>query len=310
MSAPSRFGQHELEAFHEYLTVAQGASPHTISAYMADVKAFLTDLTATPHAPRSIRHITPAHVQGWLTRQALAHMSPRTTARRLTALRRFFIYGVSRHWLAEPPTALIPLPKVPQTLPKALSEPNVRALLHTPLGTSPSEQRLHLILTLLYASGLRVSELCHLTLADVEEGEGLTLRIRGKGDKTRLVPLGPVAAETLSMYLAQARPRLKGASSPWLLAGPTGRPLTRQRVFQLVQDAGRRVGLTLAPHHLRHTFATHLVGHNADLRAVQLMLGHASLNTTQIYTKVATDHLKDTLNRYHPLNSPIKRTRS
>jgi integrase/recombinase XerD len=150
-----------------------------------------------------------------------------------------------------------------------------------------------------------VSELCDLTLDAVAEGEGVVLRVTGKGSKTRLVPLGEVAAGTLQQYLKDARPKLKGANGPWVFAGPSGQaPLTRVRIFQLLKEAGERVDVKVAPHHLRHTFATHLLQNDADLRAVQLMLGHASLNTTQIYTKVAGERLRETLEKHHPLSAP------
>ncbi len=278
----------------EFLQVSRGLSPHTVAAYHADVAAFF--------AYGNTLAATRTQVENWLKTLAAKHENPRSTARRLSALRQFFQFAQNRGWVAENPTTQVPLPKMPHTLPKALSEEQVHALLQAPLGHGPAEVRMRLMLQLLYATGLRVSELTRLTRSDVTEGEGVTLRVTGKGGKTRLVPLGEVAAETLESYIAESRPRLRGAQGPWLFPGPTGKqPLTRVRVFQVVKEAGARVGVKVAPHHLRHTFATHLLTHAADLRAVQLMLGHSSLNTTQIYTQVATQKMKDTLNTLHPL---------
>ncbi|MFZ2587744.1 MAG: tyrosine-type recombinase/integrase, partial [Alphaproteobacteria bacterium] len=153
---------------------------------------------------------------------------------------------------------------------------------------------------------LRVSELTALTLADVDDAEQGLLRVTGKGEKTRLIPLGSGAEEALKAYLTFARPHMPGATSRWVFPSPQhGKALTRQRMWQLIEQAGQSVGIPVAPHHLRHTFATHLLEHDADLRAVQLMLGHASLNTTQIYTKVAGERLRDTLETYHPLSKGI-----
>ncbi len=229
--------------------------------------------------------------------------SPRSNARRLSALRQFYGYALQKGWIENNPTQDIPAPKLPQSLPKALTTTQVEQLLAAPLGHSPAEVRLRLILFLLYASGMRVSEMAGLTLHDVQQAEGPWLLVTGKGSKTRPVPLGPIGQEMLATYLREARSRLRGAQGPWLLAGPSGkRPLTRNRIFQLVQEAGQRVGVKVAPHHLRHTFATHLLEGNADLRSVQLMLGHASLNTTQIYTKLNTQRLKSALDNHHPLN--------
>lgn len=284
-----------LGAFTEYLTVARGASANTVAAYGRDVRDFL-------RLQQGNFKVGHAAVEAWLAALAKKGDSPRSAARKLSAVRQFYGFLMDRGWVDVDPTGQVPLPKLPSTLPKALSVQEVRLLLESPLGESPREMRLRLILQLLYATGLRVSELCALTLDAVDDGEGIVLRVLGKGDKTRLVPLGEVAAATLRAFILHARPRLKGHVGPWLFSAPSGRrPLTRQRVFQMIREAGERVGVKVAPHHLRHTFATHLLQNDADLRAVQLMLGHASLNTTQIYTKVAQERLRETMDRYHPL---------
>ncbi|MCA3243895.1 MAG: tyrosine recombinase [Alphaproteobacteria bacterium] len=290
MTAPAP--RRALQLWLEHLQVSRGLSANTVASYGRDGRDFLGNAASLPTDRTA--------VEAWLTRRQ--DQSPRSNARRLSALRQFYAYARQKGWVEADPTADLATPKQPQPLPKALSESQMQALLQAPLGDSHTEVRLRLILTLLYVCGLRVSELASLTLHDVQQAEGPWLRVTGKGSKTRAVPLGPVVQEVLQAYLAHARSRLKGASGPWLLPGPGGkRPLTRVRLFQVVKEAGARVGVAVAPHHLRHTFATHLLNHQADLRAVQLMLGHASLNTTQIYTRLTTQRLKDTLETHHPL---------
>ena len=276
----------------EYLQVARGLSPHSVAAYGRDLESFFAGQRSIPTQRSAI--------EKWLA--TLKRQSPRSNARRLSALRQFYAYALEKGWVTTNPTTLVAAPKLPQSLPKSLSEAEVNALLEAPLGDSAAETRLRLMLHLLYASGLRVSELAGLTVHDVTQSEGPWLRVRGKGSKARQVPLGPVVEDLLEEYLEHARPHLRGASGPWLFSSPGGkRPLTRVRLFQLIKEAGQRVGVKVAPHHLRHTFATHLLTHDADLRSVQLMLGHSSLNTTQIYTKLTTQRLKSALQKHHPL---------
>jgi integrase/recombinase XerD len=291
----------EAQAFVEYLAVARGASVNTVLAYGRDVREFLGFVKADSGV------VERKDVEKWLGWLGKKDNGARSSARKLSAVRKFYSFLQERGWVKDDPTEGVPLPKLPQTLPKALSVDEVKKLLLAPLGSAPSEVRLRLMIQLLYATGLRVSELCGLTLDAVADGEGVVLRVVGKGGKTRLVPLGDVAAGTMNLYLRDARPKLKGANGPWVFAGPSGQaPLTRVRVFQLLKEAGARVEVKVAPHHLRHTFATHLLANDADLRAVQLMLGHASLNTTQIYTKVAGERLRETLEKHHPLSSGRK----
>jgi integrase/recombinase XerD len=292
-SQPQAFGLTPARAvglWCDFLQVGRGLSPHTLAAYRADVMSFFNR--------KSTLGQPPATIAAWLKNPA---WNARSKARHLTALRQFYAYALEKSWVETDPTEGLRSAKLPTTLPKALSISDMQTLLVAPLGESPTEIRLRMILQLLYICGLRVSELANLTLHDVSQLEGPWLRITGKGGKTRHVPLGPVAQETLTQFIKQARPRLRGAAGPWLLAGPTGkRPLTRVRLFQLVKEAGQRVGVAVAPHHLRHSFATHLLDGAADLRAVQLMLGHASLNTTQIYTKLTTQRLHEAMT-HHPL---------
>lgn len=289
-----------LQLWQEYLQVGRGLSPNTVASYGRDGRDFLDNASSLPTQREA--------VEAWLA--SLKKQSPRSNARRLSAVRQFYGFARQKGWVEIDPTADILAPKQPQNLPKALTERQVQALLAAPLGESPAEVRLRLILHLLYVCGLRVSELASLSLHDVQQAEGPWLRVTGKGSKTRAVPLGPVVQVVLETYLTHARSRLKGAAGPWLLPGPGGKkPLTRVRLFQLVKEAGARVGVKVAPHHLRHSFATHLLEHQADLRAVQLMLGHASLNTTQIYTRLTAQRLQTVLETHHPLGKGGSGTR-
>lgn len=303
---------HFLTAFTEFLSTARGASPHTVSAYKTDINAFITHLGN----PTKIPSATPQNVEDFLAHLAKTHkLNSRSLARKLSAIRQFYAFLIERNWAETDPTESIKTPKQSKPLPKALSPNQIEKLLNSPLQSGgnlsemhPTQLRLLLILQLLYATGLRVSELCQLTQDAVLEGEFLTLRVIGKGQKTRLVPLGTTAAATLQTYLHHARPQLRGHQGPWLFPAPNGKlPLTRQRIFQLIQNAGESVGIKVAPHHLRHTFASHLVANDADLRSVQLMLGHASLNTTQIYTKITHNRLTQTLEKHHPLSLSKKK---
>ncbi|MFZ2619968.1 MAG: tyrosine recombinase [Alphaproteobacteria bacterium] len=287
-----------LSAWLEHLSVTRNLSPHTVSAYQRDVIDFSSYV-------RNLTHATQAEVEAYVASMGAANFNPRTQVRRLAALRNFYDYLLEQGVVNNNPTLDIVPPKLPQSLPKALSLEHAKLLMKTAEGAEPEQLRLRVMLNLLYGCGLRVTELVNLTVADVADGEGHTLRVTGKGNKTRLVPLGPILHGVLAVYLRDARPHfLQGTHSAYLLiGGKAGRPLTRQRVFQLIQAAGEGVGLTLAPHHLRHTFATHLLDNDADLRAVQQMLGHVSLTTTQIYTKVAAQRLHEVLEKYHPLSS-------
>lgn len=287
----------EVTAFAEHLLVARGMSANTLAAYKRDVADFMA-FSANRVA------VNAGTVEAYIADLARRGQHPRSVARRLSALRSFYRYLLEQGAVAEDPTQEAASPKLPKSLPKALSGAEMKRLLEVAEGAQPEQRRLKAMLYLLYAAGVRVSELVGLTTAAVDEAleQGL-LQVTGKGDKTRLVPLGEAAATTVQAYVCEGRSRLPGAGSPWLFASPqNGRALSRQRVFQLIRAAGEMVEVRVAPHHLRHTFATHLVEHDADLRAVQLMLGHASLNTTQIYTKVASDRLRDTLETYHPLS--------
>ncbi|QSX73607.1 site-specific tyrosine recombinase XerD [Lysobacter arenosi] len=229
--------------------------------------------------------------------------SPRSNARLLSALRAFYAWQVRRGERSDDPTALLEPPKLPRSLPKALAESQIEALLKAPDIDDANGLRDRAMLELMYAAGLRVSELVNLPATAVNLRQGV-LRVMGKGSKERLVPLGEEAQHWLERYLATARPQLAGkrALAPLFLTS-AGEAPTRQQFWVLVKRYAGFAGIDparISPHGLRHSFATHLLNHGADLRALQMLLGHSSLSTTQIYTLVAREQLKQLHSRHHP----------
>ncbi len=229
--------------------------------------------------------------------------SPRSNARLLSALRAFYAWQVRRGERSDDPTALLEPPKLPRSLPKALAESQIEALLKAPDIDDANGLRDRAMLELMYAAGLRVSELVNLPATAVNLRQGV-LRVMGKGSKERLVPLGEEAQHWLERYLATARPQLAGkrALAPLFLTSGGEAP-TRQQFWVLVKRYAGFAGIDparISPHGLRHSFATHLLNHGADLRALQMLLGHSSLSTTQIYTLVAREQLKQLHSKHHP----------
>ena len=229
--------------------------------------------------------------------------SPRSNARLLSALRAFFADAVRRGERSDDPSALLDPPKLPRLLPKALAESQIDALLAAPDTATPLGLRDRAMLELMYACGLRVSELVNLPATAVNLRQG-ALRVMGKGSKERLVPLGEEAQHWLERYLAQARPQIAGkrALAPLFLS-MNGEAPSRQQFWLLVKKYAAAAGIDpdrISPHGLRHSFATHLLNHGADLRALQMLLGHSSLSTTQIYTLVAREQLKQLHAKHHP----------
>lgn len=236
----------------------------------------------------------------WRTREGY---SPRSNARLLSSLRAFFAHRLRRGDRADDPTALLDPPKLPRSLPKALAESEIDALLAAPAVDTPEGLRDRAMLELMYAAGLRVSELVNLPATAVNLRQGV-IRVTGKGSKERLVPLGEESQHWLETYLAGARPALAGKRSlAALFLAPRGEAPTRQQFWTLVKRYAAVAGIDpvrISPHGLRHSFATHLLNRGADLRALQLLLGHSSLSTTQIYTLVAREHLKQLHGKHHP----------
>ena len=288
-----------LDAFADMLLTERGLSRHTASAYRSDLNAFATWL-----APRgrTLAAATREDVLGCLADRVDDGRSARSAARFLSALRRFFGWCVRESRIELDPTSLVSAPTVGRTLPSSMSEAEVRTLLAAPDVSEALGLRDRAMLEVLYGCGLRVSELVALTIDQVNRRQGVA-RLHGKGNKERLVPLGEHALAWLERYEARARPELAGARpSEALFLSRRGSAMTRQSFWYRIKAHARTAGVRegLSPHTLRHAFATHLVNHSADLRVVQLLLGHADVSTTQIYTHVAGERLKRLHREHHP----------
>jgi integrase/recombinase XerD len=288
-----------IERFAQALWIEDGLSANTLAAYRRDL-ALYTDWLAQ-QAGRALDASTEADLRGYM---AARHADTRATTanRRLTVFKRYFRWALREHRLQQDPTLKLLAARQPLRVPKSLSEAQVEALLAAPPVAEPLGLRDRAMLELMYASGLRVSELVQLGLLSVGLAEGV-LRVAGKGAKERLVPFGEEAHGWLRRYLAEARPAILGARrSDALFVTVRGEAMTRQMFWQLVKKHARGAGIDapLSPHTLRHAFATHLLNHGADLRVVQLLLGHADITTTTIYTHVARERLKQLHARHHP----------
>lgn len=288
-----------IERFCDALWLQEGLSANTLEAYRRDLEGLDRWVTQRGIALGSA---TRADLLEYLSSSVRQGARPRTTARLLSSLRRFYGYLVREEKIKTDPTALIDSPKLGRPLPKSLTEEQVEKLLESPDVTKPLGLRDRAMLETLYATGLRVSELVGLTLSQVNLTQGV-VRVIGKGNKERLVPLGEEAVEWISRYLSEGRAYLvRRRSTEALFATARGGPMTRQAYWHNLKTHTRRAGIQskLSPHTLRHAFATHLLNHGADLRVVQMLLGHADLSTTQIYTHVAQARLKTLHEQHHP----------
>lgn len=279
-----------LDSFLNTLWLEEGKSDHTRSAYKTDLKQFIAWLHTQGKA---VSRCESADIQQYLAHKLEAGMQSRTIARYLASLRKFFIYCAQHHHINNP-TQDIDSPKLGQSLPKTLSERDVEALLNAPNIDTPLGLRDRVMLELLYASGLRISELVSLQRSSINLNQGV-IRIIGKGNKERLVPVGEVAVDWLKRYGNHE-------ANEFLFPGSSGKALTRQAFWYRIKYYAQVAGINtdLSPHTLRHAFATHLINHGADLRVVQLLLGHSSLSSTQIYTHVAKERLKQLHQKHHP----------
>ncbi len=294
-----------IDAFLEMLAAERNASPHTLKAYEKDLLAFGAFLARKQVA---VDAAAGADVSAFLKRQSDAGMSPRTQARRLSTLRQFHRFLVAEGARNDDPTAKVDAPRLGRPLPKLLSEDEVSALLAAARQRQGAEGlRLVALVEILYAAGLRVSELAGLPLGAVQR-DGRTLLVRGKGGKERLAPLSAPAHAALAAWLAARKAMLGERASPFVFPSRgASRHLTPARIAQMLKDLAVAAGINprrLSPHVLRHAFASHLIDHGADLRAVQQMLGHADIATTQIYTHVASARLKRVVDKHHPLAKP------
>jgi integrase/recombinase XerD len=288
-----------IEQFLDALWMERGLSENTLAAYRNDLIGFSAWLTARGCAIVAARR---EDLLDYLSERVVNGARPRTTARLLSSLRRFYRYLIRDGRLTDDPSVRIDTPRIGRSLPGSLSEEEVEALLGAPDVGSALGLRDRAMLELLYACGLRVSELVNVTTEQINITQGV-VRVVGKGNKERLIPLGEEATDWLQRYAAESRPELAGGiSARQLFITRRGRAMTRQAFWYRLRHYGVISGINkaLSPHTLRHAFATHLLNHGADLRVVQMLLGHSDLSTTQIYTHVARERLKELHARHHP----------
>jgi integrase/recombinase XerD len=291
-----------LDAYLRHVTIERGLSSHTVGAYRRDLAGYRDWLTA--EGIDDTADITPAVVDRFIAARASAEPQPAATslARLQSSVRGWHRFLAREGIEADDPTGRLRPPKTPRRLPKALTIDQVERLLAAPSAEDPLGIRDRALLELLYATGARVSEAVGLDVDDMAHGE--VLRLRGKGSKERIVPVGSYARTAVDAYLTRVRPELaaKGRASARLFLGARGAPLSRQSAWLVIRSAAERAQLTaeVSPHTLRHSFATHLLQGGADVRVVQELLGHSSVATTQIYTHVSVDALRDIYATSHP----------
>ncbi len=289
-----------IDRFCDHLWLEDGLADSTLAAYRRDLNGFAAWLEK--ERTRALDAAESGDIEAWLAWRFAQRTQPRSAARYTSALKRFYRFLLRERLVASDPTRNLDRPKLPRALPKTLTEADVEQLLASAGGDAPATLRDRAMLETLYATGLRVSELVTLKLAALNLNDGV-LRVTGKGNKDRLVPLGEEAVRWLRRYFDEARPLLLGAHrSDAVFVTPRGAGMTRQAFWHLIKRRARAAGIVrpLSPHTLRHAFATHLLNHGADLRVVQMLLGHSDISTTQIYTHVARERLKQLHAQHHP----------
>jgi len=285
-----------IQAYLNFCRVEKGLASNSLNSYQLDLKRLSEEIgkpVTEIQAPDLARYVESLYSAG---------LSARSIARHITTLRNFYRFLIQEGQLTSDPTEFLNQPRQWTTLPKYLNRDELDRLIAAPPMEKSTGIRDRAMLELLYATGLRVSELCQLTLSAIERETGV-LRVTGKGNKQRMVPFGQAAGRAMDLYLGSARPRLlKGRASRHLFVTARGRAMTRQSFWKLLRGYGLQVGISraLTPHVIRHSFATHLVEGGADLRSVQIMLGHADISTTQVYTHVAQRRLRETIEQHHP----------
>ncbi|HQO15426.1 MAG TPA: site-specific tyrosine recombinase XerD [Methylotenera sp.] len=288
----------QLDAFIDHLWLEDGLSKNTLESYRLDLTSFALWL---PTQKKQLLTVEGADIQQYLAVK-FPLSKPRSISRLIATLRRFYRYYLRENLIKTDPTIQIQSPKLPRSLPKSLNEEEVMALLIAPKVAEPAGLRDKAMLELLYACGLRVSELVNIKTTEVSIHDAV-VRVTGKGSKTRLVPMGEEAADWISTYLREARPvLLQKRLCDALFVTNRGTEMTRQAFWYLIKRYALLAGINkhMSPHVLRHAFATHLLNHGADLRVVQMLLGHADISTTQIYTHVARERLKQLHSVHHP----------
>ncbi|MBY0270521.1 MAG: site-specific tyrosine recombinase XerD [Burkholderiales bacterium] len=289
-----------IDAFCDALWLEDGLARNTLDSYRRDLQQFAGWLEK--RGGSDLLAADQALIQDYLAHKFRSKARASTAARLLSTLKRFYRHGLRQNMIRSDPTLRIDTPKLPRPLPKTLTEADVEGLLAAPALDQPLGLRDRAMLEVLYASGLRVSELVTLKVPQVSRDMGV-VRVMGKGSKERLVPLGEEALSWLERYLKEARPVLLGGkTSDALFVTTRAAVMTRQAFWHLLKRYALQAGLNkpISPHTLRHAFATHLLNHGADLRVVQLLLGHADISTTQIYTHVAQERMKQLHAKHHP----------
>jgi integrase/recombinase XerD len=296
----------ELERYLRHVAIERGRSAHTVAAYRRDLTGFLATAEAVGVTePEGLTSdLVARHTRS--LREGERPQAASSVARALSSIRGFTRFLVEEELIPADPAAEVVAPKLPSRLPKALTIEQVQALLDATDGDEPARLRDRALLELLYATGARVSEAVALNVDDLigDDGTADIVRLFGKGGKQRIVPVGSYARTALDAYLVRARPLMsaQGRATPALFLGMRGARLSRQNAWLIIRAAGERahLGVELSPHSMRHSFATHLLQGGADVRVVQELLGHASVATTQIYTKVTADALRDMYVTAHP----------
>jgi integrase/recombinase XerD len=288
-----------ISRFLDAVWMERGLSSNTLAAYRADLVALNRWLNERPIA---MAQCGRGELMDFIAARVKGGSRPRSTARQLSSFRRFFRWMVREGIVKDDPTAQIAMPKIGRSLPRSLSEAEVESLLNAPAVADPLGYRDRTMLEVLYATGLRVSELVSLKLGQINSNQGV-VRVLGKGNRERLIPLGEEAVRWIKAFMNGARNDiLLDRSTDYLFPTRRGDRMTRQAFWHIIKRYARKAGVDrdLSPHTLRHAFATHLLNHGADLRVVQMLLGHSDLSTTQIYTHVARERLKELHSQHHP----------
>lgn len=295
--------QEQIESFIEAMWLEKGLSENTLSAYRADLTKFAEYLqqSSVQSTEIQLNNFAQDTLSNYLATRYDGGLSERSTSRFLSSMRSLCQYMLRQKIRSDDPISLMQNPKLPQTLPKTLSESQVDDLLNAPQTDDPIQLRDKAMLEVLYATGLRVTELISLRLDQVSLVQGV-VRVTGKGNKERLVPLGEEAIEWIAQFLKEGRTLLLKSESDIVFPSKRGVAMTRQTFWHRIKIYSQLAGIKteLSPHTLRHAFATHLLNHGADLRVVQMLLGHSDLSTTQIYTHVATERLQKLVTEHHP----------
>jgi integrase/recombinase XerD len=287
-----------VDAYLDHLRVERALAPNSITSYASDLAKLAA--FAEEQGVTKTEAIDPVVITRFLVALDRGGLGARSATRHLSAVRGFCRFLARERWIQADPTAEIATPRLGRRLPAVLTFDEVVRLLEAPDLTKPRGRRDRAMLSLMYAAGLRVSELCALKSADLDRRRGF-VNVLGKGGKRRLVPVGEVALADVDLYMKDARPA-RGRAHSALFLSSWGRPLSRQAFWKLILRYARKVGITkpISPHKLRHSFATHLLERGADLRSVQALLGHANIATTEIYTHLSSDHVRQAHRKAHP----------